>query len=125
MKIDLTTLVPWELTLKINGVEYATRKPTWADVIELDAVEKAVKAARESGDREQLLGVDDLLRGGLKRFFQARDAQAVDSADSDDVQAAFAACSAYYTDWAKKKQADAIATVRPATPTSQPQPGRP
>ncbi len=102
-QINVSALVPWNLTLSFGGDPYATKMPTWADVIVLGKAEKALKAMAELPPDEQK-AIDGFLRDGLKRFFPVEIHEAVDAAGWDDVQAAFVAASAYFGEWLKKKQ---------------------
>jgi len=102
-QIDVSALVPWNLTLTFAGSPYATCMPTWADVIELGKAEKALVAMDKAPPEEQAK-IDPQLRAGLKRFFPPEIHPKIDEARWDEVQAAFVVSAAYFGEWLKKKQ---------------------
>ena len=113
MRLNIDALEPWDLTLEMGGRAYATQPPTWAHVIELEALERARKAGLSA---EQTAGLEESVRGGVLRFVgdSPEAVAAVNALKYDMLLPAFAACSGYFEAWLKKKQASAIAAVRPA-----------
>jgi hypothetical protein len=105
--VDISQLAVWDLSFKIEGVNFATKPPCWSDVIELGKVEELIKAQQKSPELE------GSLRQAVKRFFPAEVHAALDKAGFDDLQAILAAASTYFGDYIKKKQQAAIAAVRP------------
>jgi hypothetical protein len=106
--VNLDTLCPWDLSLTIGGEAYATRKPCWKDVLELNRAEKALADPSPSA-REKM---ETTLRSVVKLFFPEAIHATVDRAEYDDLLAAFTVCSDYFQWWLKKKQVSALESAR-------------
>jgi len=119
--VNVTGLVTWDLTLVFAGKNLATVKPRWSDVCELYALEQKLKV--QPGDAAPRADVETDLRAALKRFFPAEVACVIDQVEYDDLVSAFAACSAYYGDYLKKKREAAVRVALP-DPASPPARGK-
>lgn len=134
--IDIGAIEPWDLAVKIGRETYATREPTWADVLALSEIKARLAASYQQmatdGAIAKTLRAD--LASAVCRFFPEALAETIESLDWGDLNTIFRAVEAYWTAWMEKKQeaatavaeafvlggptpADAAATKAPATTT--------
>jgi hypothetical protein len=111
MNIDINTLSPWDLSLTFGGAMYMAKAPTWGELVELTKVQKAIDAAKASGEFDMEL--EDRLRRAVKLFFPLAVHPAIDGEPWDNIFAAFAALGTYFEAWLKKKQQAAMDAVKP------------
>jgi hypothetical protein len=129
VKINIGNLCPWDLTLTLGGVDWATTPPAWKDVIALEGIENMLKAGAGAAGGQGANEIEPRLREAIGVFFAPQAKPALDALRYDDLLAAFTALSAYFGDWLKKKQQAAQAAalgraVASGSPALQPAPGR-
>ena len=100
--VNVDTLVPWDLTLTIDGVKCLTVEPDVGELRELAKLEKNLKGSQSAQMVQRI-------RTALKKFVRKDAYPVINKADFFTLESAMLVASAYFEAWQKKKRAAAIA----------------
>jgi hypothetical protein len=117
MKVNLDAM-PWDLVLTIGGTDYATRKPSWADVQAMAALARDLGrvTGTPASDPAAVAKFEVDLRSGVARFFPDALAPMVNGLAYDTLIGVLTAGQAYFGEWLKKKREAALAAISGPAP---------